>query len=66
MSILIVVVLPGPVRPEQAEELALVDLEADAAHRLDLERAAAEGPGRRPVGAVEVDRFDDGGHGAPP
>ena len=56
--------LPGPVRPEQAEQLALLDREAHAAHRLDLERAPSERPGRRPVGAVEIDRFDDGGHDA--
>ena len=55
--------LAGAVRPEQPEELALLDLEADAADGLDLERPSAERPGRRPVRAVEVDRFDDGRHG---
>ena len=54
--------LAGAVRAEEAEELALLDREADAAHGLDLERAAPERAGRRPVGAVEVDRFDDGRH----
>ncbi len=56
--------LARAVRAEQAEELALLDREADAAHRLHLERASAERAGRRPVRPVEVDRFDDGSHGA--
>ena len=56
--------LAGAVRAEEPEELALADLEADAAHRLDLERAPPEGAGRRAVRAVEVDGLDDGAHGA--
>src|SRR6185503_16861648 len=44
--------LAGAVRAEEAEELALLDREADAADRLDLERAAPERAGGRPVGAV--------------
>jgi hypothetical protein len=51
--------LAGAVRPEQAEELALGDLEAHAAHRLDLERAPPDGAGGGLVGATEVDRLDD-------
>ena len=52
------------VRAQEPEELALADLEADAAHRLDLERASSERARRRAVGAVKVDCLDDGGHGA--
>ena len=54
--------LSGAVRAEQAEKLALLDREADAADRLDVHPLAADGPGRRAVGAVEVDCLDDG-HG---
>ena len=36
--------LAGPVRPEQAEQLARADLEAHAAHGLDLERPASGTP----------------------
>jgi hypothetical protein len=42
--------LAGPVRPEQPEELALGDLEVDAANGLDLERLPADDAGRRLVG----------------
>ena len=52
--------LARAVRAEEAEELALLDLEAHAAHRLDLFHAAADRPGVGAVGAVEVLRFDDG------
>ena len=55
--------LARAVRPEEAEELALLDREADPAHGLDLERAAAERAGGGPVRAVQIDRLDDGGHG---
>src|SRR5688572_27295820 len=55
--------LAGAVRPEEAEQLALADLEADAANGLDLERPPAEGARGRLVGPVEIDRFDDGRHG---
>ena len=52
--------LARAVRAEQAEELALLDLEADAADRLDLLHAAADRAGVGLVGAVEVLRLDDG------
>ena len=54
--------LAGAVRTEQAEELALLDLEADPSDGLHLDRPAPERPGRRLVGAAEVDGFDDGRH----
>jgi hypothetical protein len=54
--------LPGPVRPEETEELTLLDREADAPDGLDLERAPAERTGGRPVRPVQVDGLDDGGH----
>src|SRR5256885_5285756 len=50
--------LAGAVRSEEAEELALGDLEGDAPHRLDLERPAAEDPGRGLIGAPKIPRLD--------
>ena len=42
--------LAGAVRAEQAEQLALLDGERDAAHRLDLERLPPDHAGGRTVG----------------
>ena len=56
--------LARPVRAQQAEQLALGDLEAHAPHRLHFEAAAPERAGGRAVGPHEVDRLDDGCHAA--
>jgi hypothetical protein len=52
--------LARAVGAEQPEELAFLDVERDAADRLDLERAAPDRPRSRLVGAVEVVCLDDG------
>src|SRR5215211_2728758 len=52
--------LTGAVRPQEAEELALLDPEADASHGLDVHPPAAQDAGGRSVGAMEVESLDDG------
>ena len=54
--------LARAVRAEQPEELTLLDLEADPSDSLHLDRPTPKRPGRRLVGAAEVDGFDDGRH----
>ncbi len=62
ISILIVVVLPAPFGPEQAEELALLDREADAPDRLDVLPLPPQRSGGGSVGAMQFVSLDDG-HG---
>ena len=50
--------LAGAVRAEQPEELALLDRERDAAHRLDLERLPPDDAGGRTVGPAQLDGLD--------
>jgi hypothetical protein len=57
--------LAGAVRPEQAEKLALLDLEADALDCFDLFDPAADRAGVRLVDAAQVVCLDDG-HGFQP
>ena len=58
ISILIVVVLPAPFGPSSPNSSPSLDVEADAAHGLDLERAPAEDAGGGLVGPPEVARLD--------
>src|SRR5207248_11241292 len=58
--------LAGAVGPEQAEELALRDLERDAAHGLDLDRPAPKDSCGGPVRSAKVADLDDRGHAPSP
>src|SRR5262249_6936166 len=58
--------LAGAVRAEQAEQLALGDLERDSAHGLDLDRTALEEAVRGAICAQEVANLADGRHESSP
>ena len=58
MSILMVVVLPRAVGPEEAEQLALADLKRHAPDGLDGLATAPEDAGRTDVGTAQVVRLD--------
>ena len=50
--------LAGAVRAEQPEQLAFRNLERDAAHRFDLDRATPEDAGRSPVRPLQISCLD--------